>query len=113
MCQCTWHMNKNKNFIYDFRYVVLILDKMKIQEDLVYDKTGNLLGFVNLGHVNEQLLDLEKCLERDQPLECFATHILTLMVRGIFFKLEFPFASFPTTGKFMHNNTRHACLHEK
>jgi hypothetical protein len=31
---------------------------MKIQEDLVYDKTGsNMLGFVNLGDVNDDLLE--------------------------------------------------------
>ena len=38
------------------RYVILIVDEMKVQEDLVYDKTGcNLLGFVNLGEVNNEL----------------------------------------------------------
>ena len=50
---------------------------MKIQEDLVYDKTGqHLIRFVNLGDVNE--------------------HMLTLMVRGIFMKFEFPYTRFPT-----------------
>ena len=41
-------------------YVVLIMDEMKVREDLVYDKTGNALhGFVNLGNVNNQLRELE------------------------------------------------------
>jgi hypothetical protein len=40
------------------RFVVVIIDEMKIQEDLVYDKTGsNMLGFVNLGDVNDDLLE--------------------------------------------------------
>lgn len=81
------------------RFVVLVFDEMKIREDLVYDKTGDHLhGFVNLGDVNNQLLELEKNIDKD-PHEQLATEMLTLMVRGIFFKLEFPYASFPTTGK--------------
>ena len=39
---------------------MLILDEMKIQEDLVYDKTEQRLhGFVNLGDVNNDLQNLE------------------------------------------------------
>ena len=72
---------------------------MKIQEDLVFDKNGhNLLGFVNLGGINEQLQELEKETQSAQPHKNLATHMLTVMVRGIFLKLEFPFASFPTQG---------------
>ena len=81
------------------RFVILIFDEMKIREDLVYDKTGVYVhGFVNLGSVNEQLLKLEKDLSSDKPPLELATHMLTLMVRGVFIKLEFPYASFPTTG---------------
>ena len=72
---------------------------MKIQEDLIYDQTGiHVHGFVNLGGVNEQLLKLEKDLSNDEPPLELATHMLTLMVRGVFIKLEFPYTSFPTTG---------------
>ena len=87
------------------RYVVLIVDEMKIQEDLVYDKTGeNLHGFVNLGEVNNQLELLERqanntCI----PHKDIATQMLTLMVRGIVIKLKFPYASFPTQGTYRHN----------
>ena len=55
-------------------------------------------GFVNLGDVNEQLLKLEQKMCTDEHQPELATHMLTLMVRGIFFKLEFPYASFPTLG---------------
>lgn len=34
-------------------YIVLVLDEMKVQEDLVGDKTtGKLIGFVDLGDVD-------------------------------------------------------------
>lgn len=72
---------------------------MKIHEDLIFDKNGhNLLGFVNLGSINEQLKELEKETLTTQPHENLATHMLTVMVRGVFIKLEFPLASFPTQG---------------
>lgn len=72
---------------------------MKVQEDLVFDKHGrNLLGFVNLGAINEQLQDLEREVQMAQPHQSLATHMLTIMVRGIFVKVEFPFACFPTQG---------------
>ena len=78
---------------------MLIFDEMKIREDLVYDKTGvSLHGFINLGDVNEQLLQLEEQTVNDKPHVELATHMLTLMVRGIFTKLEYPYASFPTAG---------------
>ncbi len=80
--------------------MILVFDEMKIQEDLVYDKTGEILhGFVNLGEVNDQLELLEKRANNTStPLNNIATYMLTLMARGIFFKMEFPYASFPTQG---------------
>ena len=72
---------------------------MKVREDLVYDKTGESLhGFVNLGDVNDQINKLEMQAGTSAPYNCFATEMLTLMVRGIFIELEFPYASFPTQG---------------
>ena len=41
--------------------MVLILDEMHIKEDLVYDKhTGELVGFTNLGSINQHLQAFEK-----------------------------------------------------
>lgn len=74
---------------------------MKIQADLVFDKTGERLhGFVNLGDVNEDLkkMELDVDSSNSSPRENIATHMLTLRVRGILFKLEFPYANFPTQG---------------
>ena len=77
------------------RYVSLIIDEMKIKEGLVYNKhTGNIIGFTDLGDVNNQLVLLEQ--ECEHP--AIATHVLAVMVRGIFFKMEFPYAHFGTDG---------------
>ena len=68
--------------------------KWKLQEDLVYDKTVcNLLVFVNVGEVNNELEVLEGKLRADvqDPCETIATHMLTLMVRELFIKTEFPY----------------------
>ena len=92
------------------RFVVLIIDEMKIREDLVFDKTGTCLhGFVNLGDVNNQLRQLEMQPDTKKPHDCLATQMLTVMVRGIFIKLEFPYASFPTQGIHTYVNTNVTC----
>ena len=80
---------------------MLIIDEMKIQEDLVFDKTGQRLhGFVNLGDINNELQSLESEVSYGATSSgsSIAAHMLTLMLRGIFFKLEFPYANFPTQG---------------
>ena len=77
------------------RYVVLIVDEMKIKEDLVYDKyAGHLIGFTSLGEVNDQLMKLEQvCASEPPPI---SKSILVLMVRGVFFNMAFPYAHFGT-----------------
>ena len=81
------------------RYCGLILDEMKVKENLVYNKfTGKVVGFTELGKVNDELLTLERaCLGESTP-KVVATQVLVVMVRGIFFKLDFPFAHFSTKG---------------
>ena len=77
------------------RYVILTLDEMKIKEDIVYDKnTGEMTGFINLGDINNAIQDLQHDNATSHPP--VATHLLTLMVRGVFIKLEYPFAHFGT-----------------
>ena len=79
------------------KYVVLMFDEMKVKEDLVYDKrTGELIGFVNLGDINDHLQHFEQTLSSDisdQPN--LASSMLVFMVKGIFTRLEFPYAHFP------------------
>jgi len=56
--------------------------------------TGEMIGFINLGDINNAILDLQRDNAVDHPP--VATHLLTLMVRGVFISLEFPFAHFGT-----------------
>ena len=75
------------------RFIALLMDEMKVKEGLVYNKySGDIIGFTNLGDINDQLLQIEQGGE--QPT--VAKHVLVLMVRGIMFKLEFPLAHFGT-----------------
>ena len=62
------------------RFVVLIVDEMKVREDLIYDKTGETVhGFTNLGDVNNQLRELEKQANSGKPYDSFVTQIPTLI----------------------------------
>ena len=86
--------------IADFqRYVCLVFDEVRIKENLVYDKHSlQVIGFVNLGDVNNQLLNFEQEQISDGqsvPLPTIAKHMFVFMVRGIFSRLEFPYAQFP------------------
>lgn len=77
------------------RFVSLILDEMKIKEGLVYNKhSGEMIGFTHLGDINNELMKLEQGNERPPIVK----HILTIMVRGLLFKLEFPYGHFGTEG---------------
>ena len=69
---------------------------MKIQEDLVFDKTtGMITGFVDFGQqsLDERFSALREQCTRNKLLSerTVATHMLTLMVRGIFFKIKLSF----------------------
>ena len=57
-----------------------------------------MIGFIDLGNINDELLSFEQEFLSDQDHRPIANHLLVLMVRGIFFKLEFPLAHFGTTG---------------
>ena len=77
--------------------VVLLLDEMHIQQDIVFDKhTGEMIGFANLGDINQHLMDFKQSLENNtkQPPKLAKT-MAVFMVRGLFSKLQFAFAQFP------------------
>ena len=77
------------------RYVILIMDEVHIKSDLVYDKhQGQLIGFVNLGETNNRLQEFESAMSGDQNELPLASSMLVLMVRGLFFKLNYPYAQF-------------------
>ena len=81
------------------RYVSIVIDEMKVKEDLVYNKhSGEMIGFVSLGDINKDLSEFEETcsIERDHP--SIAKQLLVFMVRGLLFKLEFPYAHFTSRG---------------
>ena len=74
------------------KFVCLLLDEMYVRENLVYNKsTGRLVGFCDLGEVNNHLLAFERSLQdsgsvsRHPPL---AKTIMVIMVRGLFTPLR-------------------------
>ena len=79
------------------KYVAIVFDEMKIKEGIVYDKhESKIVGFVNLGAVNNTLMSFEQSVNEDKiPV---ATQMLVFMVWGLFIKLNFPYAQYPTHG---------------
>jgi hypothetical protein len=73
------------------KLVILLLDEMYVREDLVYDKhTGRMIGFCNLGGVNNHLVAFEKSMDAgDNPVKPkLAKSIMVFMVRGLFTTLR-------------------------
>uniref|UniRef100_A0A7M5XKE5 Transposable element P transposase-like RNase H domain-containing protein n=2 Tax=Clytia hemisphaerica TaxID=252671 RepID=A0A7M5XKE5_9CNID len=74
------------------KYVSIVIDEMKVQEDLVWDRSsGELIGFLDLGNesMNESTItDREK----------LASHVMVFLVKSIKNKLSFSFANFATDG---------------
>ena len=76
---------------------------MKIREDVVFNKcTGEIIGFVDLGEqsLDKKFQELRRRCKQDSRIRerIVATHMLVLMVQGIYFKMDVPVAQFPTTG---------------
>ena len=79
------------------KLVVLLLDEMHIRENLVYDRrTGRMIGFTNLGDINNRLLAFEQSVEENETEGIvLAKSMMVFMVRGLFTPLRFlPMASF-------------------
>ena len=75
------------------------MDEMHVKEDLVFDKhTGALVGFTNLGDINQYLRQFEQSLESPSDAvtpDGLAKSMLVIMVRGLFSRLNYPYAQFP------------------
>ena len=70
---------KSSSFSSVQRYVAVIMDEMKIQSNLVFDKvSGDLVGFIDLGDPMTNFASLAE--EDDDPI---ATHALAFLVRGL------------------------------
>ena len=79
------------------RHVCLLFDEMKVREGLVFKRDGH-VGFVRISDIDDSLKALEAKTKGGESKEVVADHVLTVMVQGIFMKLHFPLASFPTKG---------------
>ena len=76
------------------KHVCLVFDEVRIKEDLVYDNhTCQIIGFVNLGEITNQQLELEHS-ESGKPQQRVAKNMLVFMVRSLFSTLEYPYAQF-------------------
>ena len=83
---------KTKEFSPAERFVTILFDEMKIQEDLVWDKhTGELIGFVDLGDIDTNYATL-------QDFKQLATHVLVFLLKSVVNPLSFSLATFATTG---------------
>lgn len=82
--------------------VAIIFDEMKIKSDLVYRKsTGQLIGFTEMGDINEEFVKFEKSFDADFSEKSdreFANYVIIFMVRGILSKLIYPFGYFASMG---------------
>ena len=72
-------------------------DEVHVKSDLVFNKhTGELVGFVNLDNVGNELLQLEQSLQDNE--QAVARYLLVVMVRGVTNRLQYPLAAFATDG---------------
>ena len=53
-----------------------------------------MIGFVNLGDTDNKLLQFENAMCGDESQQDLASSMLVFMVRGIFFKMNYPYAQF-------------------
>ena len=61
----------------------------------MYIYTGAVLGFTNLGDINDHLKEYERLLSGEEASMPVANSMLVFMVQGLFSKLQFPYAQFP------------------
>ena len=81
---------KTKDFSENEKFVAIIMDEMKIQENLVWDKhSGELIGYVDLGDPDLHYATLP-------DTNAIASHILVFLVRSIVNPFKFSLANFAT-----------------
>jgi len=65
------------------RYVILLLNEMKIRENIVCNKhTSEMVGFISLGDINNSILDLQRDMDKaaNPSHSPIAAHLPALMV---------------------------------
>lgn len=81
------------------KLVILLLDEMHIKESIVYNKnSGEMIGFIDLGDVNNHILAFEQSLEAEKSdillSESLVKTTLVIMMKGLFTPFRFPYAHF-------------------
>ncbi|XP_033114332.1 uncharacterized protein LOC117114750 [Anneissia japonica] len=78
--------------------VSLMFDEMKIKSGLGFSsRSGQIVGFTDVGTLGNEINAFERrCKGEEEPP--VATHVLVLMLRGIFCKLHAPVGYYPTKG---------------
>ena len=73
------------------KYAGILMDEVKIQENLVWDKhSGNLIGFVDLGDIKLNYA----CFQKTHKI---VSHVLVFIIRSVVNLLKFSMANFATT----------------
>ena len=66
------------------KHVVAVFGEMKVKDSLVFNKhETEVIGFVDIGDVNNQLTQFERECSTHEQHPPIATHMLVLMVRGV------------------------------
>ena len=77
------------------KYVAVCFDEVKVKEGIVYNKHEcRVIGFVDFGEINNALSEFERSIDDGSP--ALAKQMLVFMVRGVFFRLKFPYAQYAT-----------------
>ena len=87
------------------KYVTVVIDEMYIKAGLVFNKaSGALVGFHNLGEVNDLLEDMEREVKNPNTRRPLAKVMLVFMIQGLFTSMKFPYVQFAA------NSTKGATL---
>ena len=78
------------------RNICVLMDEMKLKSGLFFTSSGKLVGFSDLGPVNNELQKFEQGLRTQEAK--LASHVFVLMAKGLFSGLKFPFAYYPCEG---------------
>ena len=71
------------------------MDEFFIKNDLVYDKhDGSLIGFVNIGNINNQILEFKTMMKSGGGSPSLASTMMMFMVRGLLHKFDYPYTQF-------------------
>lgn len=79
--------------------ITIIFDEMKIKSNLVFSRnSGKLIGFTELGSINEELAAFGESVISEKKPKDLATHVLSFMARGLSKRFNYPIGYFASVG---------------